>query len=58
MTRVTLPKPLAMDSRYVVLTTEQWAQICVSRVRILPPYVVSFSEHFGRHVIVQDTLGM
>jgi len=53
-----LPTPLAMDNRYVVLTSEQWAQICVSRTKLPRPYVPAFAEGFGRHVIVQDTLGM
>lgn len=53
-----LPQPLVMTDRYVVLTPEQWGNICVSR-RVLPaPYVPAWSEGFGRHVIVQNTLGM
>lgn len=50
--------PLAMSDRYVVLTPEQWGRMCVERVRLPAPYVPAWSEGFGRHVIVQETLGM
>ena len=56
-----LPTPLAMSDRYVVLTPEQFAQICVRRYAgrvLVPGYVPAWSEGFGRHVIVQNTLGM
>lgn len=55
------PTPLAMSDRYVVLTPEQFAQICVRRYAgrvLVPGYVPAWSEGFGRHVIVQNTLGM
>lgn len=54
-----LPTPLVMTDRYVVLTPEQWGGMCAERVRIFAaPYVPAWSEGFGRHVIVQNTLGM
>lgn len=49
--------PLAMSDRYVVLTPEQWGLMCVERVRPVL-FVPAWSEGFGRHVIVQNTLGM
>ena len=54
------PTPIAMDNTYVVLTPEQWGRMCVEHVRrVMPaPYVPAWSELFGRHVIVQNTLGM
>lgn len=55
---MTLPQPLAMSDRYVVLTPHQFAAICVSRRALPAPYVPAWSEGFGRHVIVQNTLGM
>lgn len=58
MTPASLPQPLAMSDRYVVLTPEQWGHICVARTRLPAPYVPAWSEGFGRHVIVQNTLGM
>lgn len=55
-----LPQPLALSDRYVVLTPEQWGRMCVRRYagHITAPYVPAWSEGFGRHVIVQETLGM
>lgn len=54
------PTPLAMDNTYVVLTPEQWGRMCVRRYagHITAPYVPAWSEVFGRHVIIQETLGM
>jgi hypothetical protein len=54
-------QPLALSDRYVVLTSEQWARICIAmplRERLARPYVPAWSEGFSRHVIVQETIGM
>lgn len=53
-----MPTPLAMSDSYVVLTPEQWGRMCVARRALPAPYVPAWSEGFGRHVIVQNTLGM
>lgn len=56
-----LPQPMVSDDRYVVLTSHQWREYGAAQRRPLPflgLYVTCFSESFGRHVIIQDTLGM
>lgn len=58
---MSLPVPMAMDDRYVVLTPDQWDRLCRwGNVGRLPrPYEVSFNEVlFQRSVILQDTIGM
>lgn len=52
-----LPEPMVQDNSWVVLTSDQWASVPMIESRNAV-YAPVYSEMYGRHVVIQDTLGM